>query len=258
MTARVLLLSLLLTTPLAAQPDDLVLLLQQRNCPDCRLADVDLVHADLRDADLSGAQLQRANLGQARLDGADLRNADLNFANLRGASLKGADLRGSQLYGSDLRETDLSGAQLDESSLEQAHWDGSVGISEGVLSHASLHNSGVRAAENGQWKRAETLFSAAIKANPDEPMSWIARGLVRGEMGQSELASKDLNFAGRLFRLSGDHIKANQLKLASEVSQDTEKQTKKVGNGIGSIILTGALSTLQALGPIAIRAFSPF
>ena len=52
MQARVLLLTLLITTPLTAQADDLVVLLQQRNCPDCRLADVDLAHADLRYADL--------------------------------------------------------------------------------------------------------------------------------------------------------------------------------------------------------------
>ena len=44
----------------------------RQRCPQCRLADVDLVHADLRDADLSGAKLQRANLSQAKLDGADL------------------------------------------------------------------------------------------------------------------------------------------------------------------------------------------
>ena len=42
-----------------AQADDLILLLQQRSCPNCRLADVDLVHADLRDADLQRVQLQR-------------------------------------------------------------------------------------------------------------------------------------------------------------------------------------------------------
>ena len=84
MPARVLLFTLLFATPLVARADDLIELLQQRNCTDCRLADVDLVHADLRDVDLQGAQLQRANLGQARLDGADLRGSDLHFTNLRG------------------------------------------------------------------------------------------------------------------------------------------------------------------------------
>ena len=71
MPARVLLFTLLLAAPLAARADDLIVLLQQRNCPDCRLADVDLVHADLRDADLEDAQLRRTNLS-----GADLRGAE--------------------------------------------------------------------------------------------------------------------------------------------------------------------------------------
>ena len=107
MQARVLLLTLLITTPLTAQADDLVVLLQQRNCPDCRLADVDLAHADLRYADLQRAQLQGANLGQARLDGANFKGADLSFTSLRGASLREADFTGSRLYGTDLREADL-------------------------------------------------------------------------------------------------------------------------------------------------------
>ena len=73
MQARVLLFTLLFATPLVARADDLIELLQQRNCPDCRLADVDLVHADLR-----------------------------------GASLRSADLRGSKLYGTDLRQAKLN------------------------------------------------------------------------------------------------------------------------------------------------------
>ena len=95
MPTRALLLTLLLASPIAGQAEDLILLLQQQNCPDCRQEDVDLVHTDLRDADLRRAQLQRANLGQARLDGADLRKSNLQFTNLRGAFLRGADLRGS-------------------------------------------------------------------------------------------------------------------------------------------------------------------
>ena len=141
MKARVLLLTLLLAVPARARADDVMVLLQQGSCPNCRLADADLVHVDLRDADLQGAQLQRANLSQAQLDGADLSKTNLKFTNLRGASLRGADLRGSQLYGTDLRQTNLSGAQLDEGALEQAHWEGAIGIKKGVHSHADLHNA---------------------------------------------------------------------------------------------------------------------
>ena len=130
---RLLMLSLLLSLSpgVKAQTDPLVQVLQHRHCPQCRLSDADLVHAQLNDANLRGAQLQRANLSQARLDGADLSNSNLSYTNLRGASLRGADLRGSRLYGTDLRDADLNGAQLDPQALVQTHWSGAQGISQG-------------------------------------------------------------------------------------------------------------------------------
>ena len=243
--------------PQAQAYEELILLLQDKRCPQCRLADVDLVHADLRDADLSGAELQRANLGQARLDGADLRESNLQFTNLRGASLRGADLRGSTLYGADLRQADLSGAQLDEEALEQAHWQGARGIGPGARTHAGLHNAGVAASENQQWKLAESLFNEAISAYPSEPLSWIARGLARGELGKFEQASADLAYAGQLFEEKGDTIKAKQLRLASQNSYTPEEKNFNNGNGIGSAILSGTISTFRALAPIALRLISP-
>ena len=258
MPARVLLFTLLLAAPLVARADDLILLLQEGKCPDCRLADVDLVHADLRDADLQRSELQRANLGQARLDGADLRESDLRFTNLRGASLRGADLRGSTLYGTDLRQADLSGARLDDGALEQAHWQGARGIRPGIQSHAALHNAGVTAAESDQWEQAESLFSAAIVAEPSEPLSWVARGLCRGELGNTKGASRDLAYAGELFWAQGDPDKAQQLLEASQkASAAITDPQRKGGNGLGSQLLNGALSTAQALAPIALQALSP-
>ena len=62
-----LLLTVLLGAPLSAQADDLMVLLETRSCPNCKLADADLMHAELRDANLRGAQLRRANLSRARL-----------------------------------------------------------------------------------------------------------------------------------------------------------------------------------------------
>ena len=258
MQTRALLFTLLLTAPLAVRADDLIVLLQQRKCRDCRLADVDLVHADLRDADLQRAELQRANLGQARLDGADLRKSNLQFTNLRGASLRGADLRGSKLYGTDLRQADLSGAQLDNGALDQAYWLGAQGISTGVRSHSSLHNAGVTAAENGQWERAEALFSAAIASEPSEALSWVARGLSRGELGDIKGASRDLAYAGELFGEQGDQEKAKQLLEASQkATARIANQATNDGNGIGSQLLSSALSTAQTLAPIALRALAP-
>ena len=180
----VLLLSLVLvTTPKAwsADANDLVRVLQSGRCAKCRLADAGLAHAVFRDADLQGTELQRAKLGKAHLDGADLKGADLSFTSLNGASLRGADLRGSRLYGTDLRSSDLSGARLDPGALEQSHWQGARGIEAGIRSHAALHNAGVDAAAAGQWPEAEQLFSAAIARQPEEPLSWVARGLSRGD-----------------------------------------------------------------------------
>ena len=242
----------------AADSRDLLKVLQSSHCPNCRLADADLVHADLRDANLSGAELQRANLGQANLDGADLSGADLSFTSLRGASLRGADLRGSTLYGTDLRDADLNGAQLDRQALQQSHWNGAKGIVEGARSHAGLHNAGVNAALAGRWPAAETLFSAAIQSDPEEPLSWVARGLSRGEQGKAELAASDLAHAGRLFDQQGDASKAEQLLQASKkVYAKPNQPGGQGGNGMGSMLLSGAISAAQALAPIAIKALMP-
>ena len=216
------------------------------------------MHADLRDSDLHGAKLQRANLSQAKLDGADLSGSDLSFTSLQGASLRGADLRGSRLYGTDLRGSDLTGAILDNGALEQSHWAGVEGVSKGIRSHAGLHNAGVDAAQAGRWPEAERLFSDAIEAEPDEPLSWVARGLSRGEQGKNDLASRDLAHAGRLFADQGDKVKADQLLAASrKVYEAPENPASPAGNGIGSVLLKGALSTAQAIAPIALKALMP-
>ena len=201
---------------IAADQQDLIQLLDTRQCRACQLSDVDLTHADLRDADLQRARLQRANLSQARLDGADLSGSDLSFTSFQGASLRGANLRNSRLMGTDLRRADLTGALLDQNALDQSHWNGARGFKKGALSHAGLHNAGVDAALDGRWPVAEQLFNAAIEANPDEPLSWVARGLSRGEQGKDELASRDLSHAGQLFANQGDTVKADQLKQASQ------------------------------------------
>ena len=243
----------------AADATHLIRVLQGKGCPNCQLRDADLVHADLRDVNLSRSKLQRANLGQARLDGADLRHADLSFTSLNGASLRGADLRGSRLYGTDLRGADLSGAQMDANALEQSHWQGAKGINAGVRSHASLHNAGVDAAQEDRWADAERLFSQAIQDKPEEPLSWVARGLSRGELGRFDDAARDLAYAGRLFEQEGDQVKAEQLKAASErVTHENGGNTAdEQGNGVGSALLRGTLSAIQSLAPIALRALMP-
>ena len=176
---------------IASDEEHLIQLLESRQCPSCQLNDVDLTHADLRNADLQRARLQRANLNQALLDGADLSGSDLSFTSFQGASLRGTDLRNSRLMGTDLRQADLTGALLEQNALDQSHWIGARGVKQGARSHAGLHNAGVEAAQAGRWPMAEQLFNAAIEAKPDEPLSWVARGLSRGEQGKEELASED-------------------------------------------------------------------
>ena len=253
-----LLLTVLLGAPLSARADDLIMLLQERSCPNCKLTDAGLVHADLRNADLNAADLQRANLSRARLDGADLRDADLRFSSLKGASLRGTDLRGARLDGTDLRQADLSGSQISPGALDRSHWLGAIGIEQGLRSHASLHNAGVDAAQARRWREAEQLFTAAIKANPDEPISWVARGLSRGEQGKNDLASSDFAYAGELFADEGDVIKADQLEQASQVLNNIPKvPSAPSGNGFGAALLDGVLSTAQVLAPLALTALMP-
>ena len=105
---------------------------------------------------------------------------------------------------------------------------------------------------------AEQLFNAAIEADPDEPLSWVARGLSRGEQGKDDLAFRDFAYAGELFAEQGDTTKAEQLKKASQRVYDIKNQTDEPsGSGIGSLLLSGALSTAQIIAPIALKALMP-
>ncbi len=251
------LLALLLAGPVRAGSDgDLMRLLNQRDCPRCKLQDADLVHADLRDADLRGAKLQRANLGQARLDGANLKGADLRFTSLQGASLRGADLRGANLEGTDLRQSDLSGAQIDPGGLARSHWQDARGVAPTVLSYPELHNAGVTAALEGRHPQAEQLFSEAIRLQPDAAISWVARGLSRTEQGKTELAAADLNYAAVLYGQAGEEAQAKQL---TEVANALLKPGKKAnqGSGMGGQMLSGAASFASAVAPLAMKFLLP-
>ena len=235
---------------------DLMMLLGSKQCPNCRLADADLVHADLRDSNLSKSQLQRANLSRANLDGADLSEANLSFTSLQGASLRGANLKGAKLYGTDLRESDLTGAQFDANALEEAHWRGAKGITPQVQSHAALHNAGVNAAQSERWRQAEDLFSKAIKKEPDIAESWVARAITREKLGKRKLAIKDFSYASEIFESQGSLVPAKQLKTAAISLQDRVNKSE-TGNGAGSALLSGLISTSKALMPIAMKLFMP-
>ena len=252
-----LLLTVLLGAPLAARADDLIMLLEARSCPNCKLADADLVHADLRDAELKAADLKRANLSRARLDGADLREADLRFSSLKGASLRGSDLRGARLDGTDLRQADLSGALINPGALDLSHWLGAMGITPGLRSPASLHNAGVDEANAGRWPQAERLFGEAIQADPEQAMSWVARGLSRGQQGNETKAAQDLLHAADLLDRQGAPEQSEQIRQAVAKLQADESNGSKSGNGLGSALLGGTVSTLSALAPLALKTLVP-
>ena len=252
-----LLLSLMLDAAAAGAVDSRQLqrLLDTRSCARCRLADADLVHADLRDAQLEQAQLQRANLGRAQLDGANLRGANLSFTSLLGASLRGADLRGARLEGTDLRNADLSGALLDLDALRQSHWKGALGVSAGARSYPALHNAGVEAALGGRFPEAEDAFSQALLRQPEAAITWLARGVVRVELGTREAARQDLLYAATLYERQGSPDVALELKKGAD--QLLEKPEADSGNGMGSALLQGTASLARTLAPLAIRFFAP-
>jgi tetratricopeptide (TPR) repeat protein len=241
----------------AADPAQVVRLLDRRGCPGCSLQDGDLVHADLRDANLRQAKLQRANLSGAFLDGANLSSADLSFTSLAGASLRGADLRGALLLGTDLREADLTGARLDRDGLAQSHWQQARGLELSQLSYAALHNAGVAEANQGRYPQAEQFFAEAIRQLPDAAISWIARGIARTEQGKTSLAAQDFNYASVLYERMGDPIEAGQLKKASQLLLEDPKASKQAGSGMGSQLLGAAMAAFQFLAPLATKALVP-
>lgn len=242
---------LLAAGAMAADLGALQRLLELGHCEGCRLQDADLVHAQLRGARLRGAQLQRANLGRAVLSGADLRGADLRQAVLQGADLAGADLRGARLEGTDLRGADLQGAQLEDGALERSHWEGALGVNGRAGSWADLHNAGVAESQRGRWPEAEAKFDAAISRQPQAAISWLARGLSRGEQGRPREAAQDLAEAGRLYRAAGEGPLADQLDQASRRLLDTPRPAG--GNGWGSALLGGAAGLVQQLAPYALK-----
>ena len=248
-----------MTITQAKASNELIRVLQERSCSGCRLADADLVHADLRDADLSEAKLMRANLGQAQLDGANLSGADLSFTSLRGASLRGANLTGTLLYGTDLRDADLTGAQLEPSALDEAHWQGARGITDGIRSHAALHNAGVEAFQAGRWSAAEKLFSDAISRQPEEPLSWVARGISRGEQAKDDIAAADFRYAAVIYEKNGQANWATQLRKAAESisGRHLKEQSPGEGKGLGIQLLNSTVAGLRMLAPIATKALIP-
>ena len=120
-----------------------------------------------------------------------------------------------------------------------------------------LHNAGVEEANAGRWPQAEQLFGEAIQADPDQAMSWIARGLSRGQQGDETKAAQDLLHAADLLDQQGAHEQGEQVRTAVSKLKGNDADGSKSGNGLGSALLGGALSTLSALAPLALKTLMP-
>ncbi len=81
------------------------------NCPQC---------------DLSGADLSRLDLAGANLAGADLSRSKLALTNLSDSNLQGANLRETNFSGADLANTDLRGANLTATVFVGAYMVGAL------------------------------------------------------------------------------------------------------------------------------------
>jgi hypothetical protein len=87
---------------------------------DVRVAEINLVQANLYSTTLRNSDLRRARLGEANLGRADLTEAVLAEANLIGANLAEADLSGANLRNAQLSKADVSGANLQRVALDGA------------------------------------------------------------------------------------------------------------------------------------------
>jgi tetratricopeptide (TPR) repeat protein len=120
-----------------------------------------------------------------------------------------------------------------------------------------LHNTGVTAAKEGRLPEAERFFDAAIQRDPEAAVSWVARGIVRGEQAKTEQAAADFTHAAQLYATRGDQSTAEQLLQASAKLQKEAKPDKESGNGMGSQMVSGAMGVIQFLLPLAAKAFIP-
>ena len=110
----------------------------------------------------------------------------------------------------------------------------------------------LRAARQGRQPEAETYFSAALKREPAAAITWVARGITRGQQGKTELAANDFNYAATLYEQGGETSQAEGLRAAAKLLDQGNGQ--KSGNGFGSQVLSGLVSTFSALAPLAIKA----
>ncbi|WP_199250009.1 pentapeptide repeat-containing protein [[Phormidium] sp. ETS-05] len=217
-------------------------LLQTRSCIQCDLSDAGLVMASLARVNLEGAVLTRANLSRATLEGANLSGADLSGASLFGANLRGANLRGANLQGADLRQAylvdvDLTGARLDGAFLE-----GAIGTPRSALSAQDIYNWGVMAAQRQNHAKAIEYFNQAINIDPEFGLAYLARAVVRADMGNSRQAIADARAASEVFAAKNEpqNFETSQMLIA-QIEAFEEAKARGNNNSGGSLRVLGSL-----------------
>ena len=237
-----------------AGEQEVMQLLAQRSCPRCDLRRANLVFADLSGANLEGADLSGANLSQANLEGARFNKAVLTRASLFGANLANADLTNALLAGTDLRQANLFRIRADSSMIKQADLRGALNLSVALKDFQSLHNEGVDAFQQGQYSIASSRFSEAIEVMPSSIESFVARGLSRVRLSDSEGAYQDLSKAASLAYEAGDSQNGAVIQKAAErVREDTivKSEKKPLFNAA-----SGLSRLIRILAPLALKAMS--
>ena len=110
--------------------------------------------------------------------------------------------------------------------------------SPGLRSHASLHNAGVDEANAGRWPQAERLFGEAIQADPDQAMSWIAKGT----QPRRSRAMKPRRLRICCMQLicwikQGAPEQSEQIREQAVAKLQADRPISKSGNGLGSALL---------------------
>ena len=229
---------------IASEESRLIQLLATKECRQCELASSDLVHSDLTRVDLHGAILINANLNNSNLDYADLSQSDLTSASLNGASLIGANLKGAILNSTDLRNANLTDASYDKGALSNTLWSNAIGIKHELLTYRELHNAGSEYIAINNFPKAEYFFNLAINKNPTLSDSYLALAFTNLKLGKITQAIVSLNRAKNNYDLRQDDLLVTEISLLIDVlSQETSK--KPLGNGLGSKILSSAISSLS-------------
>jgi uncharacterized protein YjbI with pentapeptide repeats len=249
LAALTLLTSLVFAAP--AQAEDLrhtQQLMSTRECQNCDLSRAGFVYANLSGVNLQGTNLSEANLTRANLSNANLQGADFRGAVLYNINLSGADLSGANLSGVDLRDAYLEGANFQGANLEGANLMGSIGIPEGVVTAEDYYRWGLTADQQGNFSGAITYYNEALAIDPDFAHAYLARGVSRYRLRDTNGALADAQKSEQLYLAQGNetgHQASIQFSEGIQAVQEAQANAGRGGGGGGNFLgFLGSLSSL--------------